>query len=784
MIFQTVSSKQFKIISLTVLFLITTCYQDPDITPKLKLTPATIDIQDKSTINMKNIGHQNLDYNIESNVTWIKTISPNNVELKCDTEQELTIELDRTQLKAGLNQTTLRVKHAGEVVSGGEIMVRAFKAAKPSVNLVVDNLAEIKATSVKVSGSVISLGSSNIQAHGYVWSTVTQPSFDDVNDAKKNLGARSTTGAFANTLTGLVPNTTYYIRAYATNSEGTGYSNEVRLKTESPPKTIILSSSRIAEHNSINAVVGQLSVRNAAIGDSYSYSLLLGGTDFNISSNSLRASKRFEYERQNSYAIRVKADDGKGNTFEQNFTIRITDVNDVPTFISLSSSVIQENNVVNALIGQLTTTDADAGDSHTYTLVSGGRDFNIVGNNLRASQVFDYETKNSYLITIRTQDSGGATYEQNFTIRIQDVVGFLIDKTFGGTQNDVAQSIISDGAGGHIIAGGTLSKGAGSSDMWLVKVDGSGNLIWDKTFGGGGIDWAYEVISDGSGGYVLAGATDGTMNREDMSLVKVDGSGNLIWSKTFGGSGFDWAYSIISDGSGGYVLAGITGSKGAGNSDMWLVKVDGSGNLIWDKTFGGSSSDWAYDIISDGSGGYVLAGVTGSKGAGSSDMWLVKVDGSGNLIWDKTFGGSDDEEARSVVSDGAGGYVLAGWTRSKGAGRRDMWLVKVDGSGNLIWDKTFGGSDDEEARSVVSDGAGTYVLAGWTRSKGAGRDDMWLVKVDGSGNLIWDKTFGGSDDEEARSVVSDGAGGYTLAGFTTSKGAGNSDMWLVKYKQD
>ena len=313
---------------------------------------------------------------------------------------------------------------------------------------------------------------------------------------------------------------------------------------------------------------------------------------------------------------------------------------------------------------------------------------------------------------------------------------------------------------------GQQAKGAGRNDFWLVKVISDGTTQWDKTFGGSNEDLASSVIQTSDGGYALAGHTGSKgAGGSDMWLVKVNSDGTTQWDKTFGGSNADRAYSVIQTSDGGYALAGETYSKGAGRSDMWLVKVNSDGTTQWDKTFGGSDYDLAESVIQTSDGGYALAGRTASKGAGSNGMWLVKVNSEGTTQWDKTFGGS---RAYSVIQTSDGGYALAG----SRAG--DMWLVKVNSDGTTQWDQTFGGSNSDYARSVIQTSDGGYALAG------SRAGDMWLVKVNSDGTTQWDQTFGGSSSDGANSVIQTSVGGYALAGGTRSKGAGNSDMWLVK----
>ena len=200
----------------------------------------------------------------------------------------------------------------------------------------------------------------------------------------------------------------------------------------------------------------------------------------------------------------------------------------------------------------------------------------------------------------------------------------------------------------------------------------------------------------------------------------------------------------------------------------------------WDRTFGGKDWDEAESIIQTKDGGYVVAGYTWSKGAGSKDVWVIKLDKDGNKVWDRTFGGYHPDEADSIVQARDGGYVVAGWTESKGAGRADAWVIKLDENGNKVWDKTFGGKDWDEAKSIIQTKDGGYVVAGYTESRGTGRADAWVIKLDENGNKAWDKTFGSWDDDFAESIIQVKDGGYVVAGYTRSKGAGKADVWVIK----
>jgi len=355
------------------------------------------------------------------------------------------------------------------------------------------------------------------------------------------------------------------------------------------------------------------------------------------------------------------------------------------------------------------------------------------------------------------------------------------NKTYGGTRNDGAEALVQTGDGGYTLAGWTYSFGAGDSDAWLVKTDASGTAQWNKTYGGTGTDMANALVQTGDGGYALAGFTGSFgAGRDDFWLVKTDANGNAQWNRTYGGTNLDYVGALVQTDDGGYALAGSTNSFGAGGDDFWLVKTDAIGNVMWNKTYGGTDYDDANALVQTSDGGYALAGRTGIAGAGTDDLWLVKTDASGNMQWNKTYGGTDYDDAYALVQTTDGGYALAGITESFGAGNQDFWLVKTDTSGTVQWNKTYGGTSDDDAFALVQTSDGGYALAGWTYSFGAEGGDFWLVKTDAGGNMQWNKTNGGTDWEDAYALVQTSDGGYALAGNTASFGAGGVDLLLVK----
>jgi hypothetical protein len=306
-----------------------------------------------------------------------------------------------------------------------------------------------------------------------------------------------------------------------------------------------------------------------------------------------------------------------------------------------------------------------------------------------------------------------------------------------------------------------------------------GALAWNRTYGGTNEDFAFSLVQTNDGGYVTAGQTSSFGNgNSDFWLVKTDATGNIQWNKTYGGTDLDFAYSVVQTIDHGYALAGYTYSYGAGLSDFWLVKTDAAGNAEWNRTYGGAGEDIAHSLTQTRDGGYAIAGLTYSYGAGADDFWLVKTDSAGTILWNKTYGGTSYDFASSVIETSDSGFAIAGYTQSLGRGQSDIWLVKTDTEGNEQWNQTYYGGGYDTASSVIQTRDGGYALSGSTQN--VGQSDFWLVKTDVFGVEQWNKTYAGAKDDSASSVILTFDGGYILAGQTDSFGAGSSDFWLIK----
>ncbi len=352
------------------------------------------------------------------------------------------------------------------------------------------------------------------------------------------------------------------------------------------------------------------------------------------------------------------------------------------------------------------------------------------------------------------------------------------NRTWGGELYlECGRSIWSDGTYLYT-CGWTGDYPGGDVDLLLIKWDTDGNILWNQTWAGGFHDYGYSIWADGT--YLYTCGWTGVFPSGDLLLIKWDTDGNILWNQTWGGSSNDYGYSIWGDGTYLYTL-GSTSSFGAGNDDFALVKWDTNGNIIWNKTWGGGSSDDGHSIWGDGTYLYTL-GSTSSFGAGNDDFALVKWDTNGNILRYKTWGGSSNDNGISIWGDGTYLYTL-GSTKSFGAGLNDLALVKWDTNGNILWDKNWGGGDTDQGISIWGDGTYLYTV-GYTGYNDFEHyaPDLLLIKWDTNGNIVSNNIWGLDGYWDiGYSVWGDGTYLYTC-GETTSLGPGN--LVLIKWGLD
>jgi hypothetical protein len=351
--------------------------------------------------------------------------------------------------------------------------------------------------------------------------------------------------------------------------------------------------------------------------------------------------------------------------------------------------------------------------------------------------------------------------------------------TIGGAGNESAVGIAKTNDNGSIICGYTNSYGQGLYDCYFVKLDSIGQIEWTKTLGGTNDDKAYSIVQTMDGGYAFTGITQSFgAGGNDVFIGKLSSTGSLSWTKTIGGPSSDYGNSIIETSDGGLAVAGWYGVTGV-NYDAYLIKMDASGNITFSNTYGGAGEDVAYSIFQNLDGSYILSGYTKTYGAGLKDCYVLKITSTGSLSWSKTIGGSLDEESFSIIQTSDGGYALAGVTQSYGSGGNDCYLVKLNSSGNLLWTKTIGGLNSDYFKSIQQRVNNNIVACGWYGIN-ADNYDLYVAELDNLGSFISGKTVGSSGVETGQCFVITDDNCLITAGYSDI-GSGLDDMYIVQF---
>lgn len=444
-------------------------------------------------------------------------------------------------------------------------------------------------------------------------------------------------------------------------------------------------------------------------------------------------------------------------------------------------------------------------------------------------------TKRTAIITVALVNgkvpSKQISVEQDFIV--SNPVTIAWKKVLGGNGNDYGYSIIKTPDGGSLLSGRTTSNNGditstkGGIDMWVVKLDAAGAITWQKTYGGNSDEYSVAAAATPDGGYVLTGYTLSNNNGDvgqnhgntDFWVIKINATGVLQWQKTLGGSGDDRPAAITVTTEGRIGVAGYTMSNNGdvgsnhGSQDMWVMLLDnGNGNFLWKKTFGGNGDETAKALAPAPDGGLFVGGNTSSNnngdvGAtkGSSDFWVLHLDRNLSIVWKNSFGGTNIEDLSALAVGANNTLMAAGSTRSNnngdvGAskGGEDIWVVQINAAtGALGWQKVFGGSGIDVAKGILVKPNGNIVLAGFTYSNNSGdveanhgAGDFWVLGLNNTGNLVWKKALGG-DNEDLAFAIAGAENGFVVAGYTLSKDSGdvgpahgNSDVWAVKLKDE
>ncbi len=362
----------------------------------------------------------------------------------------------------------------------------------------------------------------------------------------------------------------------------------------------------------------------------------------------------------------------------------------------------------------------------------------------------------------------------------------LWQKTYTHKKAQKAHDIIQTSDGNFVMAG-VMAGHADEYDLWLAKVNKNGMLIWEKRHGKKGEEAANAVIETQDGGLVAVGyQANFWLETTQLWLIKTDASGNLLWEKNYQmGLTDNRGMDIILTKDGGFAITGATTPNGKLLADVWLLKTDASGNLQWQQNFDGGSRDEGYALVETANGDFVIGGLTTSPLSGMDAVCLIRANARGQHIWDKNFHTFHSSAAMDLVATPDKGFALAGWGQNTEK-YFDVLLLKTDADGQLQWQKNYGGSAGESAYSLLAHPNGNYTVAGYTASKGAGGMDIWLLEIEKNGQLLSDKVYGSSLTDEAKALCFTRNGGIAVAGIQNQNYflGEKSDAWMAVFAGD
>ncbi|WP_286920781.1 T9SS type A sorting domain-containing protein [Flavobacterium sp. UBA4197] len=421
-----------------------------------------------------------------------------------------------------------------------------------------------------------------------------------------------------------------------------------------------------------------------------------------------------------------------------------------------------------------------------------------------------------------------------YTVQSQDLSW---EKSYGGKHAEFLAHVVPTPDYGFLLAGSSLSDkngnkqtpSGGNFDYWLWKMDEHGSPDWQKSFGGSGLDFLQSARITADGGFILAGVSNSpkggdkkedSRGQDDYWIIKLDAKGNEQWQRTIGGSGQEQLACISPTKDGGYIVGGSSSSgksgdkteAGQGNLDYWIVKLNASGTIEWQKTYGGHYMDQLKTVEQTKDGGYILGGYSNSPASGdkqsdnlgTGDYWIIKTDKAGAIEWQRTLGGDGDDNLSALIQSRNGGYVLGGSSNSNPSNDKsrantkgtDFWIVRLDDNGQTLWQETYNYGAVDLLTSIVENEDGTLLLGGYARTEVSdGKkdkkdiNDYIALKINAKGEELWSKTVGSDGEDILNGLIETRDGGYLLAGTSKGKpsrdkssGHGGNDFWVVKLK--
>ena len=408
--------------------------------------------------------------------------------------------------------------------------------------------------------------------------------------------------------------------------------------------------------------------------------------------------------------------------------------------------------------------------------------FEFNQKNITSTDHQNIEINQYYYYQIKVEDYWGLYSLSNIEIGTS---WYLFNNIYNKVSYDYGRSIVETSDTGYVVVGNTSTIGNNFSNLLLLKVNQSGVEEWFHNLTFSPTDRANMVLELPNTGFIIVGKTQSLEDgSEDILILKTNQSGHVEWSKNYGSFNDQSGDFIQLTLDGGYIICGQSVESYTGFNKLNLLKIDSDGDEIWNQSYGGNGDAYGYSVISLSDGSYLAIGMTRSLGELNGDAWLIKIDSDGNEIWNQSYGGNGTDIIRSIVLTD-NGYLLAGNTNSYGNGNNDIFIIKVDQAGVQQWSQTYGGNGTDVGRSISKVVDGGYIITGYTDSFGNSSSfNIWLIKIDENGNLIWDKTYGENGDDRALDGHQTLDGGYVLTGFSDSNSNNTPSIIIIKTDKD
>ncbi|MBZ0202993.1 MAG: hypothetical protein K8I03_08260 [Ignavibacteria bacterium] len=394
------------------------------------------------------------------------------------------------------------------------------------------------------------------------------------------------------------------------------------------------------------------------------------------------------------------------------------------------------------------------------------------------------------IISVLTLFIDGCRQEEPLTNPIDTVTNpvdttRIFSKTFGSNLSDLVTGVRQAGDGGIVMCGYTIASAFGDNDIFIMKLDAAGNLIWSKLLGGSGNDQATYLERTADGGFIIGGHSNSYSGTFDPIAIKIDAAGNVMWTKYYRWWNQDYSNCIIQTSDGGYIMTGYSDSYGSGGYDIYSLKLDQTGGIMWVRCYGGSANDIGNAIRETPDAGYIIGGYTFSFGS-LGDGYIIKLYGDGAVRWSKTYGGTGLDNIKDIQNS-SNGFIACGSTVSFGLIDEDAYVFNIDNQdGFVYWTRTFDGTAGGNSgfTKVFQTSDGGFILGGSMQNLAENQLDMALVKLYGDGVFNFAKSFGGVSIDAATALSIKNDGGFLLSGTTTSFGAGSNDVYLQSLFSD